>query len=226
MENSETRQRVINLGKSLISEYDLDKSTDTLLHWLIHYLAEKLEILSNSEGKIKNDTEKQCVDTILKIWSRRHFLPDGIRPFDKFDSVLRGLARLDNQSPYPYYNEFQQFSQDIPDDESTETKKWVNIAIKIDNAARTLVDESFKIAAEHARDKKTKDLLDNAPNLSDDDIRVIRKFYSENKTQPNETELLELRRKKLKTKLDRIKAMANICNQYAKRIQSELEEVR
>ena len=223
MENSETRQKVINLGKSLIAEFDELDSTDTLTKWLIHYVAEQLVLVSNSKGQEKNEVEKRCVDTILKIWSNRNTLPDGMRPFENFEPIMRGLERLDDHSPRRYYNEYNQFGHDLDSEENSETKKWVNNAIKIDDGARTLVSEFFKIAAEHAKDEKTREILGSVNDLPGNDIQFIVKLYRGAEKETSEEDILEKKRNELVRKLDRINNMIEACNQYAEVIQKELK---
>ena len=83
MEDSGLQTKVINLGKLLVKELGLETSNDTLSRWMAHYIAEKI---AKSEslplGKEKDDAEKDCLETILKVWERRWLLPSGKRPLE------------------------------------------------------------------------------------------------------------------------------------------------
>jgi len=177
------------------------------------------------EGQDKSIAEQQCVDVILKLWSNRAVLPNGLRPFENYEPILRGLARLEYKPPSFFYNEFSQFGHDINDDECAETNMWIANAIKIDEGARVLVKESFDIAARYAKDDKTREFLKNSPTYSDDDLRIIFKLYGDKKSKLNEDEILEKTREDLKSKLKSINSMKEVCVEYAQMIKLELEKI-
>lgn len=193
--------------------------------WLIHNIAEQMTLASNSEGQDKLDSEMRCVDVILKYWANRNSLPNGIRPFEEFDSILRGLARLDNQPTTPYYNQFHQFEIDINNNESSEAKKWIDVAIKIDEGARALVQDSFKVASEFAKNKNTKELLDKSPEPNEDDIRVVLKIYGEDDESLSHDKLIKKRQHDLQNKLEKINNMIDVCKIHAEKIKYELENI-
>jgi hypothetical protein len=168
-----TNQEVISLGKVIISELGMGIECNTPARWLVHYIAENIHKSENSQGYEKEAAEKNCIDAIFKLWHHRSELPRAIKPFTDFDSVIRGLSKLDDSNQGPYYNQFSQFENKIDESESEESKKWVDIAISIDKTARILVSESFKLAANSALTEKSKNILALAPESSDSDIRVI-----------------------------------------------------
>mgnify|MGYP001179028160 CR=1 FL=1 len=196
MEPSEIiNQKVINLGKSLISELDMERECNTPARWLVHYIAENIHKSENSQGAEKDVAEKNCIDAIFKLWHHRSELPRGIKPFTDFDSAFRGLSRLDNSAQKPYFNEFSQFDHEIDREESPESKQWVDIAISIDKVAKGLVSESFESAAEVAITEKSKDILRLAPEDSGDDLRIMLSFLSdkddESKSKDKEIKSIE-----------------------------------
>ena len=66
MEKLESQEKVINLGKFLVKQLNLDKSVDTLGRWMAHYLALKISEAENAKGKDKIALEEECFKTILQ----------------------------------------------------------------------------------------------------------------------------------------------------------------
>ena len=103
MGDSETRKRIISLGKQLVEELDLEPGVDTLARWMAHYIAEQMIIAEKSDGDDKAQAEKQCFETILYLWQHRSLLPNKYRPFENFDPIFRVLEKLDPDHKEPYY---------------------------------------------------------------------------------------------------------------------------
>jgi hypothetical protein len=220
MESSKiTNQEVINLGKAIIAELGMEVDCNTPARWLVHYIAENIHKSENCQGEEKDAAERKCVDAIFKLWHHRSELPRGINPFTEFDSVFRGLSRLDNSSQKPYFNEFSQFDHEVDQDESPESKQWVNIAISIDKVAKELVSESFNSAAAVAITDKSKKILKLAPEGAGEDIRIILSFLSdedgESKSKDKEIKVLE-------SKLAKVEALKSICDVFSEKYKHEL----
>lgn len=220
MESSEiTNQEIINLGKSIIAELDMETECNTPARWLVHYIAENIHISEANEGDEKDKAQKKCVDAIIKLWHHRSELPEGINPFTEFDSVFRGLSRLDRSSERPYYNEFSQFDNKTDENESNETKQWVNTAISIDKAARTLVLDSFERASKSALTIKAKDVLSQVPSGSGSDIRIMLNFMpSQDSTSSKEAE-------EIQSKIQSIEALKSVCDIFIDKLNDDLKRV-
>jgi hypothetical protein len=219
MESSEiTNQEIINLGKAIITELGMEIDCNTPARWLVHYIAENIHKSENCQGEEKEVAERKCVDAIFKLWHHRSELPRGINPFTEFDSVFRGLSRLDNSAQKPYYNEFSQFNHEIDNDESPETKQWVDIAIYIDKAVKILVSESFEIAANAALSEKSKKVLSLAPKDSGNDIQIMFDLIMSEDSSKLGSEKV----KKIKEKIHSIEALKTICNTFTEKLNEEL----
>ncbi|MGK0272534.1 MAG: hypothetical protein ACI88H_003206 [Cocleimonas sp.] len=214
-----TNQEVINLGKAIITELGMEIDCNTPARWLVHYIAENINKSENSRGEEKDAAERKCVDAIFKLWHHRSELPRGINPFTEFDSVFRGLSRLDNSSQRPYYNEFSQFENKIDESESEESKQWVDIAISIDKAAKTLVSESFELASNAALTEKSKKILNLAPDNSGADIRIMLDFMYDEPDKSKEKEI-----KNIKSKIQKIEVLKSICDVFTEKYNLELSQ--
>jgi len=211
MASSEIRKRIINLGKALVEELGLDPGVDTFARWMAHYIAEQMTIAENATGDDKFEAEQHCVETILKLWQHRSFLPNDRRPFESFEPVFRALARLDpeNSAPYFYPNSNSRSSEsDNYGEDEDRVQQWLEVAQGIDQAARICLEYVFHQAALNATDEKTITWLENAIGLpSGDDISIIVSLIrTAPENESSETADLEQQAKQEKLKL-RIKQL-------------------
>lgn len=190
---------------------------NTPARWLVHYIAENIHKSENCQGEEKEAAERKCVDAIFKLWHHRSELPRGINPFSEFDSVFRGLSRLDNSSQKPYFNEFSQFDHQIAPEETAESKQWVDIAISIDKAAKELVSESFHSAAALAITEKSRKILKLAPEGSGEDISIMLSFLSDEEANSKEKEI-----KAIESKIEKIEALKSICDVFIEKFNDEI----
>lgn len=140
MEQSGIQQQAIILGKSLVSELELEDGVDTLSKWMTHYIAEQITIAENSEGEKKEEAKQKCFETILKLWERRIYFPEGKRPLEEFDPIFRVLERLDTEKDnLPFYKlkDFDKVKN--TSEKKTDLETWINHIENIDKAAQRLI---------------------------------------------------------------------------------------
>ncbi|MCA9964051.1 MAG: hypothetical protein KC423_07405 [Anaerolineales bacterium] len=165
------QKRIFNLGKALVEELGLDPGVDTLSRWMAHYIAEQMTLAENAVGEKKGEAEKQCFETILKLWQHRAHYPEGKRPFENFERVLRVLERLDPDNTSPHFYSRQPNSID---EKTDAVQEWLNIASGIDHAARVWLEYVFHQATLNATDEKTLVWLENARGIPEsNDIETI-----------------------------------------------------
>jgi len=179
-ENLETKEQVINLGKALVDELELNQSTDTLGRWIAHYIAERITAAENATDQEKSKAEKECFEAILKLWQHRAFLPNGHRPFENFEPIFRALERLDPESERMYFfdNPYKKATERKTDEVSQGIHKWIDVAFGIDQVARIWIDYVLKQADNCAADKKTKAWLQRSVSRKDKDISIIFRLIS------------------------------------------------
>lgn len=151
-EQYERSEAIIALGKKIVTELRLDKSVDTLGRWMAHHVAELIHNVENATGKDKLVEQTLLRDTVLSLWAHRFELPRGVRPLEDLEPVLRALESLD-----PENNASRYFSTArAPEDETQEsevTRKWLDLAKKMDYASKTLIDYCVTSAADSAIDQ-------------------------------------------------------------------------
>lgn len=132
---------VLDLGRSIIAELDLDDRNDTLGRWLAHDIAARI---AAAEAPGASEAERQaCADAILKLWAHRRDWPDGTRPFEKLEPVLQVMDRLDPAGAGSSY--FRP-----PAKTQTDGEAWLEAAQQIDRTARILIALCLKRAVASA----------------------------------------------------------------------------
>ena len=224
------RERIINLGKDLVKELGLDPGVDTLSRWMANYIAEKLIIIESSSLEEKTKAEKECFDTILKLWQYRSTYQNGHRPYENFEPIFRVLDRLDPENKQTYFfNNTHATGTKKTNKVSKGVQQWLDIALGIDQIARVWLNYIFKEAALSASDKNTIEWLKNSIDLqNNDDASIIIRVLSENSANKNEIDTESVKQKKRESIISRIKKLEafNDFNQKLLSIfQQELEDI-
>lgn len=130
-------EAVLQLGKRLVRQLDLNDSVDTLARWMAHTLAEKLVAVESAPPAEKPARQIEAIDLILKLWAHRRDFPRGARPFEDLESQALVLAHLDPNDRNPRF-----FSPVNPWEikgAAPEAKPWLDRALAIDAAARAAI---------------------------------------------------------------------------------------
>ncbi len=223
-ESSETTEKLIKLGKLILDELGKDSERDTLTSWMVHYLAQQIDLAETSTGKAKDKANAQCCEAILKIWSHHQGLPDGSRPFEQYDEIFETIKQLNPEKPSFHYAGF--FNDDeLADDIPQSIKQWMGIASGADRIARELIQLSLSQASLIATDDTAKKWLEAAGELDDSGpIPVINLLIGEQSSADD-----KLRKKKMKSLEGRITIIKsfidngeNICSV----LNEELEQLK
>ena len=185
MENLETQERVISLGKKLIASLELPER-DEITEWMINYISEQITIAESNDRCISQSAKQRCLETILKLWEYRAQLPNGARPFDNFDGVFSALNSLDpGNVSLRYYSPPQGTEPSF----SGYAKDWVDIGKSLDRVAKILISFSFSQAAISTLDKESLEWLKLINGTVDSpEANAIWKILDEN---PTATEIKE-----------------------------------
>jgi hypothetical protein len=219
MENSELQTQVINLGKLLVKEMQLEPGVDTFAKWMAHYIAEKIILAENASSvEEKKNAEKECFDTILKFWAHRWLLPSNRRPLREFEPILKTIERINPEKEEPFfYNSFDEDFEKI-EKENPELKKIVEYAtmlVEIDKVARIWIDFILHKAALLAKSEKIKKYLDNSANLIDnDDTKIIRIIFDDDPSLDFEIKNQEAIQKKYR--LEKLKKRMEALDKFSK----------
>jgi hypothetical protein len=164
-----------------VHELRLDDATDTLGRWMAHYVA---ELITDAEAAEANDSERKrdkCFAAILELWRHRRELPQGKRPFEHLEPILKTLESLNVEERktrrYLSYDELFDNNQS----EEAATKDWLNTVTAVDYTARLLIRYCLMQAAKDVSYKSDEwRALAEAADLEDDiDLIVARLIRDE-----------------------------------------------
>jgi hypothetical protein len=137
MDRLKLSSEVLDLGRAIVSELGLDERNDVLARWMAHDVAAKISAADAPDAT--EETRAACADAILKLWAHRRDWPEGKRPFEDLEAVLKTLERLDPGRDAPSY--FRP-----PEVGRTETDKWLEAAERVDQMARVLISQCLQKA--------------------------------------------------------------------------------
>ena len=215
--------KVLAVGKKFVDELGLDQSVDTLGRWMAHYLAEQMEAAESAAGEDGNRKLSECSDAILKLWAHRSEQQNDQRPFKEFGQIFRVLQSLDVDDPTPRH--FRPARLAVKqDDEGDATQQWLNIACRIDDAARVLIRYSLATAAQEAVDKSRTwvALAETIAEEEDIDIKTVRAIVEDaevlNAEKPDDAA-----RTKIKELLKRLETFTALSHTVSSHFRAHLD---
>ncbi len=219
MESSVPVDNLLALGRKLVEELGLGDSNDTLGRWMAHHVADLIINAENTKGDGKNVAKHKCFEAILELWKHRSMLPNGKRPFEEMEPVLRAIQSLDPEhKKVRYYNSSRPNSEKVAD--SLEQEKWLNLADGLDYSAKLLIGYCLSQAASASLDK-SQEWVKLAEGIEEDGSPeiAIRFFYDDkDNSDPNEEH-----RASLKDKIQKLHAFLSISNDLIDDLEDKLK---
>lgn len=223
--SSEIQKRAIKLGKELVKELELDQGVDTLSKWMAHYISEQIAVAKNATGEKQIKAKEKCFDTILKLWERRAYLPNGSRPFEEFEQVFQVLKKIDPEDNTTSFFQLKDFKK-VEEEEKLESKVeyWVKKVESINDSAKVLLRFCLAQAFENTKKQNVKNWLENSidsvPTYDLNSVKILEHFYEEFNEQETESEKEE---KKLKVLLKDIEVILENLQDLHDGIKANLE---
>lgn len=209
MESLERSSAVIDLGKRLVNQLKL--GDDESAQWMAHALAERIKDAENAPLERRVAAQSSCVELIFQLWERRYSLPSQLRPLKCLEPLLRTINSLDMKNG-PRFRFMQARPADAKFDETGE--KTLDLAVKLDEAARILVQHFLATAAEQASED-TKPWIQSAVDAGADvtlEVRVV-SFVEDGLDRCSEEAKLALEH--LEGKIQKLEMFASLAASYA-----------
>lgn len=191
MEHLKAQQEIVNLGKTIVKELELDPGVDTLSKWMAHYAAEKIKSAEELTGNKKSATEKECIEIILKLWEQRWSIPN-TKPFLRdFEPLLETLEKLNPKNEVPFfYSPRIEFELEKENNENAidEKENYFQTALRVDKLARSIIYDLLNQAVSGIElSEERGKLIKNAIDLVDyPDMRIIRITSDYNKSKESQ----------------------------------------
>lgn len=171
---------------------------------MAHYIAELIQDAEKSNLEERPAKMQACSEVILSLWKHQHELPNGKRPFEELEPILRTLESLDPDDDTPrYFRSVRAASDDA--DESDETKIWLKLIDELDYSARMLILYCLSRAAQTALDKSAEwVVVAEVAGVADSiEFPVVRVILDESNLL-KELNSDEITRKRLEDRIDRL----------------------
>lgn len=217
---------MLDLGRALVEELELDPGVDTLSRWMAHYITELIEAAGTSKANDRSTKLAECADAILGLWERRHQMPDGKRPFEDLEPILRALESLDPSNDTPRYSHSPRLAADETE-QNVETRQWLKVADGLDYSARILIWNCLTKAAQTALDKSKKWVaLAEAAGLEDGiDLSVLRIVTDEDNLL-KASDLDDAARELLEDRIRRLEAFKGLADVLASELRLQLKQAQ
>ncbi|MEM7143616.1 MAG: hypothetical protein AAF591_00685 [Verrucomicrobiota bacterium] len=224
-ESSETRRNAIRLGRELVEQLSSRERADTLSRWIAYYIAEQISLASSASGPEKIAAEERCFSSILRLWEHRNSLPDGLRPFEGFEPILRTLAQLDPENPKSVYH--GAIRRDELTEEPSEISKLVDLVFALDRGTRILIEFLIGEATSRAMQPGVKDILEHVFETDvKGDIEAIREL----KRRSNRLALEGVKRSEaietMGERLEELRRLGEMCRSVSDQLEEEIGDTQ
>ena len=213
-------EEVLALGRKLVDELGKRPRVDTLAGWMAHYVAELIDGAANAPPEERGAAGRECFEAILKLWDHRAVLPDGRRPFEKLEPVMRAFESLDPNADTPRYFGLARRAMGSGE-ESAATQSVLDFVNCVDDAARITIAYALVEAARPALDE-CKELAAMAEEAEVDTglAGIVVSFISKKAGQEQESERADSERREVAERIERLESFAEL----AARVSDDLRE--
>jgi hypothetical protein len=220
--NSALSDGILALGRKLVDELGLEESTDTLGRWMAHHIAALIAEVESATGEVKQSAEKACFEAIMALWKHRAELPDGKRPFQDLEPVVRAIESLDPDDDRPRY-----FRSARPpkgeDAEKSPAEIWLDTVAGLDYSAKVLIGYCLAEAASATIDKSKKWVkLAEAASADDGIPEIVIRFVSTKADLGREPDVHEGLRRQLQDRLKRLEGFTKLAEALAGQLRERL----
>ena len=223
MEHSEQYKKIIELGKGIVQELELNESRDTLGRWMAHHLAQLIAEAEQGPEDDASTVQQECRAAIFEL--REHILsiPTANRPFRDLEPVIETIRALNPEERIYFY---QTRAQEVADnsDLSEAAKDWLKLSREIDYSARLLIQMCFDRVANETSGK-LKEWIDLASDAGASDPKIARVIHQLEDLHGNGERSVKETRKKLQERLERLDSMVRLSELLTRDIQHELDEL-
>lgn len=102
---------MLELGRKIVRQLELDRRGELPSRWMAHHLAELITIAQTGEGEAKQQAEDRAADLILKLWANRRALPIPADPLHGYLAAIKVLGAM-----APTANPWRRFQRGGGDD--------------------------------------------------------------------------------------------------------------
>lgn len=190
---------------------------------MAHYVADLIAEAERANGEEKSVAEKKCFNAVLALWKHRAELPNGKRPFEDLEPVVRAIESLDPDDDTPRY--FR--SARPPKGEGgkkSEVDTWLDLASSLDYSAKVLIGYCLGEAARAAADK-SKEWVKHAEAAGAEDgvPEIVIRFVSSSADLGKEMDPNAEVHRQLQNRLRRLDGFTKLVEAFASDLRARLD---
>jgi len=191
---------------------------------MAHHIADLMGKAERETGDAKSAAERECFAAILTLWEHRAELPNGKRPFEELEPIMRTIEGLDPENETPRYYRTARppkgEAEEIPEQE-----KWLNLADGLDYSAKVLIGYCLAEAADAALDK-SKEWIKLAAAIGGDGVpEIVIRFISSAADVNKEPALNERTRAILNDRIKRLRGFLEGAESLADTLEERLQSL-
>ena len=224
MELSSRDKAILDLGIKFTKELGLDEGVDTLSRWMAHYIAELIHDLEHGGDKEQRHEKMLiCREAIIVLWKHIHELPNGRRPFEEIEPILRGLESLDPEDSLPrYYRSIRAAAEGTI--EQDKTKEWFKLIEGLDYSAKLLIRYSLSQASRTVIDKAADWVtLAESAGLDQGIESIMIHLVSDETSLLNAADPSEDERKRIQDRITRLEGFLELANGLVTELKQQIQ---
>jgi len=225
MEESETRDEVLKLGKKLADKFSSYEEGDTISQWMSHYIAELIVEAETAKGNKRVAIQGKCFNAILDLWRHQSQFPRGSRPVESFESIFRALESLDPENKSSRY--FKSASK--PEKRlSKQQDEMLTIIAGLDNAARSTISYLFEFLSRDIADEDTLEWINlQKKTLEVDELSVvIRLLPYDREEQDMVQKAVNERINTLNSRIEKLSAFKEMLDPVIELMEAEIDHLK
>ncbi len=193
---------------------------------MAHYIAGLIQDAEKAVPEERPAKMQACFDEILELWNHRHALPDGKRPFEELEPLLRTLKSLDPEDDTPrYFRSIKAVADDA--DESGETKSWLKLIDDLDYSAKILICYCLTQAAQNALDKSAEWVrLAEAADVDDGPEFLLIDLVTDEDSMLKESDPDDKLRKRVEDRINRLEGFAKMALEVVSDSRDKVRETK
>ncbi|KZK75246.1 MAG: hypothetical protein A3K90_04240 [Pelodictyon luteolum] len=211
------------LGRKLVEELGIEPSVDTLDRWMAHYIADLIVKAENATDEEKSLAEQNCFEAIMVLWKHRAELPNGKRPFENLEPVIRAIESLDPENETPRYFRSSRWPNE-KNTEQSEADSWLAMVDGLDYSAKVLIGYCLSEAARAAVDKSVEWVkLADAAEAEQGVPEIVIRFVSSNADLGKDLYPNADVRRRQQEKIKRLEGFMKLAESVASDLKAKLE---
>jgi hypothetical protein len=191
---------------------------------MAHYIAELIQDAEKASAEERPAKMRACCDAILNLWKHRHTLPNGKRPFEELEPLLRVLESLDPEDDTPRY--FRSVRGAVDDaEENDETKSWLKLIDGLDYSVKILIRYCLTQAAQTALNKSMEWVaLAEAAGADESAEYPITRLVSDEDSMLKASDPGEKERICIEDRIERLEAVAKMAMAVVSELRQEVQQ--